>query len=205
MLRYVYKLPSVRWLVSANLITMLTLSFFGGLQQLTAVYWWEMTIIWIFSFVRLAVVSPLYLLAMFALLLIGAGFFMAVFTLTLAYAGHWDLTKKHLAELMVFEPGVLISVIPLFFSHAYSFCRNFWPNRESYRGPRTDASINKLVKYPYQRAAVWAAVITISFVAAASMRAVWPAYVFIGLFKIIADIWSHVTMNDLINAARAPD
>ncbi|HAH30827.1 MAG TPA: hypothetical protein DCL44_00775 [Elusimicrobia bacterium] len=205
MLRDVYKLPSVRWLVVANLTTMLSVCFFGGLQQLTAVYWWEMSIIWIFSFARLAVISPLYLLAMFVLLFIGAGFFMVFFTFALAYAGHWDLAKKHLTELTVFAPGVLISVIPLLFSHAYSFYQNFWPNRESYRGPGTDACINKFVRYPYQRAAMWAVVITISFVVAGSLRAAWLAYFFIGLFKIIADIWSHVTLNDLANPDLTPE
>ncbi|OGS50088.1 MAG: hypothetical protein A3J79_07325 [Elusimicrobia bacterium RIFOXYB2_FULL_62_6] len=203
MLRHAYRLPSVRWLVACNLAAMLSVFFFGGLPELSAVYWWEMVIIWLFSFIRVAVVSPLYTLAMSVLLLIGAAFFMAVFTIGLAFAGKWPefWIKGHLG-LTILTRSVLLSAIPLLFSHAYSFYRNFWPDREKYRGPNEDASLRKFVRYPYQRAALWSVVMIISLVAAGSLRKPWLAYVFIGLFKILADVWSHITLNDLTQAAK---
>lgn len=202
MLRYAYKLPSVRWLAAANLLAMLLAYFFGGLRELTAVYWWEMLIIWVFSFARLAVVSPLYLLAVSPLLLLMAGFTMLVFTHMLSYVGNWDPGSKQLTLSVPFAAGAFISAIPLIFSHAYSFCKNFWPDRGSYRGPKETASINYLVYYPFKRAAGWGIVVLLSFAVAGSLGAVWLAFVFIGFFKIAADIWTHVTLNDLAKAAQ---
>lgn len=200
MLRYAHRLPSVKVLFVSNLGAAAFIFFFGGIRELAGVYCWEMLIIWIFSFIKLGVVSPLYTLSIGLLLLAPAGvFFMAVFVLMVGAAGRWESVSPE----FILNPFVIVSALPLLYSHAYSFRRNFWPARESYRGKNESRSLNKFAGYPYKRVFGWGAALLFSFIVSQILAAPWFAYVLIFFFKTAADVWSHVSMNDLKLAAAA--
>ncbi|MHB0995377.1 MAG: O-acetyl-ADP-ribose deacetylase [Elusimicrobiales bacterium] len=204
MLRYAHRLPTARALVASNLAAALAVWLFGGLGLLAAVYWWELVIIWLFSFARVAVVSPLYLLAVFALLAPAAGLALGVFAAMMAFLGQWEVgSPAALAEILL-DPGALLAASPLLLSHAYSFRRNFWPKREGYRGQNEARSLRKFVQYPYLRVLWWSFAILFSFLAGAAAQAPWAGYALLLALKISADLWTHVTMNDLLKAAAPP-